>query len=139
VRRAAAKIKRIAARARAPELADTLVGHNIRIQRIAKKMSQSELAARLGVTAQQVQKYERGANRVTAGRLLRLAGIFEVPLMTLFDGIDSLSAGSGWSPLSLLADRRALRLAQAYAQLGEGRLRSLIVDLVEELVGRGFR
>ena len=136
MRRAAAKIKRIAARARAPEPADALVGHNIRIQRIARKMSQGELAARLGVTPQQVQKYERGANRITAGRLVRLAGIFEVPLMTLFDGIEGLPAGSGWSPLSLIADRRALRLAQAYAQLGEGRLRSAIVGLVEELANR---
>jgi len=136
VRRAAAKIKRIAARTRAPERADALVGHNIRIQRIAKKMSQGALAARLGVTAQQVQKYERGANRVTAGRLVRLAGIFDVPLMTLFDGIEGLPAGAGWSPLQLIADRRALRLAQAYAQLGEGRLRSAIVGLVEELASR---
>jgi transcriptional regulator with XRE-family HTH domain len=136
VRRDATKIKRTAARARAPELADTLVGHNIHIQRIAKKMSQGELAGRLGVTPQQVQKYERGANRVTAGRLLRLAGIFEVPLMTLFDGIDGLPAGPGWSPLPLIADRRALRLAQAYAQLSEGRLRSAIVGLLEELARR---
>jgi transcriptional regulator with XRE-family HTH domain len=121
--------------ARTPDPVDALVGGNIRLQRLAKKISQGELAEHLGVTSQQVQKYERGANRVTAGRLLRLTDIFDIPLTTLFDGVNGLRASSGVSPVQLITDPRAFRLAQAYAQIGDTGLRGAIVALVEDIAG----
>ncbi|MFL4968348.1 MAG: helix-turn-helix domain-containing protein [Xanthobacteraceae bacterium] len=69
-----------------PDAIDVLVGHNIRIQRHAKGVSQTELAQRVGVTFQQVQKYEGGVNRVGAGRLTRIAAVLGVPVTALLDG-----------------------------------------------------
>jgi transcriptional regulator with XRE-family HTH domain len=132
VRRPAGEIKGTGRSARAPDPVDALVGSNIRLQRIAKSMSQGELGERLGITAQQVQKYERGANRITAGRLIRLTEIFDVPLMTLFDGAEGSGASSDASFLHLIADRRAFRLAQAYAQIDAAGLRGR-----DRRVGRG--
>src|SRR5215510_9331927 len=68
-----------------PDAVDALVGHNIRIQRHARRMSQTALAERLGVTFQQVQKYEGGVNRVGAGRLTRIAAVLGVPVTALLD------------------------------------------------------
>src|SRR5262245_33978538 len=71
--------------AKSPDAIDRLVGRNIRIQRLAKGLSQTDLAAQLGVSFQQVQKYERGANRIGAGRLVRIADTLDVSLLTLFE------------------------------------------------------
>ena len=60
---------------RGPDAVDKLVGRNIRVLRLAKGLSQTELADALGVTFQQVQKYEKGTNRVGSGRLLKISGI----------------------------------------------------------------
>jgi transcriptional regulator with XRE-family HTH domain len=83
-----------------------------------------------------VQKYERGANRVTCGRLVRIADIVGVPLAALFDGIKGLPARSGPSPLDLIADPQSFRLVQGFAQIGEVGLRRTIVALVDHLAQR---
>src|ERR1051326_3380144 len=69
-----------------PDLIDVEVGQRIRIQRLAAGLSQSELAERIGVTFQQVQKYEKGMNRVGAGRLTMIARVLNVPVGSFFDG-----------------------------------------------------
>ena len=71
-----------------PDSIDQLVSRNIRIQRLAKGLSQTELAEKLGVTFQQVQKYEKGANRVGCGRVFQIARILGVHLTDFFDGSD---------------------------------------------------
>src|ERR1700740_1522580 len=71
---------------RAPQPVDVLVGQNIRICRLQKGLSQTELGERIGVTFQQIQKYEKGANRVGASRLTQIADVLGVPIPTLFDG-----------------------------------------------------
>ena len=63
---------------------DKLVGRNIRVHRLAKDMTQEALGEKLGVTFQQVQKYEKGTNRVGSGRLYEIAEILEVPLKSFF-------------------------------------------------------
>ena len=60
---------------RGPDAVDKLVGRNIRVLRLAKGLSQTELADALGITFQQVQKYEKGTNRVGSGRLLKISGV----------------------------------------------------------------
>ena len=94
---------------------DRLVGRNMRIQRLAKGLSQTDLAAQLGVSFQQVQKYERGANRIGAGRLVRIAGTLDVSLLTLFEGIDGAHGPDGPSPQVLLAQPLHLCLVQAFS------------------------
>jgi transcriptional regulator with XRE-family HTH domain len=65
---------------------DRLIGRNIRLHRMQKRMSQTELADNLGITFQQVQKYEKAANRVSASRLFHIARVLGIPVSALYDG-----------------------------------------------------
>jgi transcriptional regulator with XRE-family HTH domain len=120
---------------------DIEVGHRIRIERTARGMSQSTLGRALGITFQQVQKYEKGANRVGAGRLTRIAKELGVPVGTLIGANDTPdgneSPGGGAEVLECLALPGAVRLLQAYAQLPQTDLRNTIVKLVEQIVREG--
>jgi transcriptional regulator with XRE-family HTH domain len=118
--------------AKTPNWIDAAVGRNICIRRMAKGLSQSQLGKRIGVTFQQVQKYEKGANRIGSGRLFRIAQILEVPVTALFEGVDGAPAAAASSDVRLIADRRALRLAQGFAAIHETAIRLSIVALVEE-------
>ncbi len=73
--------------ARSPNPVDIHVGTRVRLRRQVLKMSQEKLGDQLGVTFQQVQKYERGANRVGASRLWRMAEVLEVPVNFFFEGL----------------------------------------------------
>jgi transcriptional regulator with XRE-family HTH domain len=113
---------------------DIEVGHRIRIERTARGVSQSALGRALGITFQQVQKYEKGANRVGAGRLTRIAQTLDVPVGTL---IGANEAGGGAEVLGCLALPGAVRLLQAYAQLPQANLRNTVVKLLEQIVRDG--
>jgi transcriptional regulator with XRE-family HTH domain len=117
--------------AKSPSIIDAAVGRNVRVWRVAKGMSQAQLANRLGVTFQQVQKYETGANRIGTGRLVRVAAILGVPISVLFDGTDG--AEPTRSLLALVSDSRSFRLAHAFAAIKDGALRLSIVRLVEQV------
>lgn len=112
---------------------DALVGRNIRIARMQRGLSQTALGQRLGVAYQQIQKYERGANRVGASRLVQIANALEVSLSTLFEGIPI--AGEAAAPddslMGLLTDRHTLRLARALHRISDRETRSALVHLVE--------
>jgi transcriptional regulator with XRE-family HTH domain len=109
---------------------DAVVGRNVRIRRMAKGFSQTQLAKRLGITFQQVQKYEKGRNRIGAGRLARIAQVLDAPLSTL---LDHAGGETEAAPLAFIADRRALRLAQASDAIDDAPIRLSFVELVEEL------
>jgi len=117
---------------------DIEVAHRVRLQRLQAGMSQTALAKHLGVTFQQVQKYERGINRIGAGRLTQIANAFGVPVSTFF-GVGAETAGrdegSTSSALELMASSGALRLLRAYAQLSEDKMRCSLVELVENIAG----
>ena len=124
-----------------PDPVDVEVGHRIRIERLARGFSQTALANQLGVTFQQVQKYEKGVNRVGAGRLTKIAEVLGVPVGAFFTGKQVLdseerSAGDEASPLKLLTVPGAFRLLRAYADIEDGNLRRSIVDLVEQVSPR---
>jgi len=123
--------------AKRPDAIDRLVAHNIRIQRITKGMSQTELATRLGVTFQQVQKYEKGVNRVGGGRLVHIAEALGVPLATLFDGVADDRRPRRPPPLHLLADAQALRLAEAFARIKDKGMRRMVVQMVDMIAPPG--
>jgi transcriptional regulator with XRE-family HTH domain len=124
-----------------PDLIDVEVGQRIRIQRLASGLSQSELAERIGVTFQQVQKYEKGTNRVGAGRLTRIARVLNVPVGSFFDGreeIDQVARQGLESPLAAMAQPYAYRLLRAYATISDPDLRQTIVDFVERTASQPF-
>jgi transcriptional regulator with XRE-family HTH domain len=115
-------------------LIDVEVGQRIRIQRLAAGLSQSELAERIGVTFQQVQKYEKGMNRVGAGRLTNIARVLNVPVGSFFDGretIEQVTLQGLESPLAAMAQPYAYRLLRAYATISDPDLRQSIVEFVE--------
>ena len=114
-----------------PSSVDIAVGRNVRIWRMAKGLSQAQLAHRLGVTFQQVQKYEVGSNRIGTGRLVKLAAILGVPIAALFDGTEG--ADRARSLLALIADKRAFRLARAFAAIADNTARLSLVNLVEKI------
>src|SRR5229473_30385 len=117
-----------------PDRVDVEVGQRIQINRRARGISQAALAEELGVTFQQVQNYEKGINRVGAGRLAKIARVLQVPVTALLgadDGIGGRGKGQDeWSPLKLLTRRGALELLRAFGELKDGKMRRSIVQVV---------
>jgi transcriptional regulator with XRE-family HTH domain len=121
-----------------PDPVDVEVGHRIRIERLARGLSQTALANQLGVTFQQVQKYEKGVNRVGAGRLTKIAEVLGVQVGSFFTGKEVLDSEvdrdvDQASPLKLLTVSGAFRLLRAYSEIEDSELRRCIVDLVEQI------
>lgn len=114
---------------------DTIVGHNIRIQRMARRLSQSELGEKIGVSFQQMQKYDKGVNRISAGRLWHLAHALGIPIDTFYASTE-LPAGKQPSPLRLISNPDSLRLAQSFARIKSRALRRALVSLVKRLAER---
>jgi transcriptional regulator with XRE-family HTH domain len=117
---------------RRPNSADIRVGESIRAHRLIVGMSQSDLARKLGVSFQQVQKYEKGMNRVGAGLLPEIAGIFDIPIGALFDANAATSPrkGAGTVPAKLIPDRNTLELLTAFDGIAHRKLRYSLVDLI---------
>jgi transcriptional regulator with XRE-family HTH domain len=118
---------------------DIEVGRRVRALRLESGMSQTGLADRLGLTFQQVQKYEKGVNRVSAGRLQQIATALNVPVAFFFDG-DLNRAAPGRNPESVFAylqSDQAVRLVKAFARLRNSKLRSSLVALTELLADQG--
>jgi transcriptional regulator with XRE-family HTH domain len=117
---------------------DVTVGQRIRIHRLAKRMSQGDLGASIGVTFQQVQKYEKGVNRVGAGRLTRMAAVLGVPVSAFFPYPESNGDGGDRTelPLEAMTVPGAVRLVQAFAKIDRGDLRSAVVTLVEMMASK---
>lgn len=117
---------------------DIRVGARIRMRRIMLDMSQEKLAGGLGLTFQQVQKYEKGANRVSASRLQELSGILGVPVSFFFE--DPLEEGGNGaiarapSPdymVEFISSKDGVALALAFTRIHNAKLRRGIIDLVE--------
>jgi len=110
-----------------------MVGRNIRIYRLQKRLTQTDLADQLGLTFQQVQKYEKGTNRVGSGRLLKIATFLNVPVAALFTGSDEMADTDKQLIFDQLARPHANRLLQAFARIDDDGLRRSVVQLVEEI------
>jgi transcriptional regulator with XRE-family HTH domain len=93
----------------------------------------TQLGERLGVTFQQVQKYEAGANRMSMGRLRKAAAVFRIPMIALFEGANSKpqSSQGGEPSQALLADSRAYRLAVAFQAIDPIKHKNFRIGLVE--------
>jgi transcriptional regulator with XRE-family HTH domain len=114
---------------------DVEVGRRIRARRMAKQMSQMDLAGHLGLTFQQVQKYEKGTNRVAASRLKRIAKILDVPILYFFDDGDEHATNE--AALNGHDDSRASRLMRAYSRIDNSTLQQSILDLTEMIATSG--
>ena len=115
---------------KSPQQTDVVVGHNIRFWRLERKMSQTDLANALGLTFQQIQKYENGANRVGASRLMQIAEALGVAIHVFFEGAGNQVAETE-SPIKFVADQQAMRLVRAFADIDDATLRRSVVTLVE--------
>ena len=125
------------ARTRRTTPVDRLVGARIRLRRQSLGMSQTELGERIGVTFQQIQKYELGANRVGAGRLASVATALDVPVTFFFEELTpALEATGPEDPISgALRDRSTVELVRAFAAVRDPLLRRRVVDFVRALSG----
>ncbi len=129
---------------KAPNPVDKYVGSRVRMRRIMLGMSQEKLGEALGLTFQQVQKYEKGTNRVGASRLQQISEILQVPVSFLFDGGPSGAASpegfsEGSSPAyvsDFLATSEGLALTRAFTRITDAKMRRSIVDLVEQIATR---
>jgi len=120
---------------------DTHVGRRVRMRRMMLGMSQTNLGDAIGVTFQQVQKYEKGTNRIGAGRLQQISSALQVPPAFFFDGAPHVIAGqiaadaaSATDEIAaFMATRDGLALAKAFMRIRNVALRRQIVELVEEI------
>lgn len=123
--------------AKSPNPIDIHVGSRVRMRRLLIGMSQGKLAEHLGVTFQQVQKYEKGASRISASRLLMIAGVFGVPVSFFFENVtvpyhvdedtfpDSVDAS--------LLTKDGMALNKAFVSIKSTKVRRSIIDLVKLL------
>ena len=121
---------------RRPNSTDVQVGESIRAHRLIAGMSQTDLANRIGVSFQQVQKYEKGANRVGAGRLPQIAAIFNIPISALFEAHAHAFPGKeteSAAPARLISSRSALKLLGSYADIENSAIRRCLIQLVDEI------
>jgi transcriptional regulator with XRE-family HTH domain len=128
---------------KAPNPIDKHVGSRVRMRRMMLGMSQEKLGDALGLTFQQVQKYEKGTNRIGASRLQQISHILQVPVSFFFEGAPNItgrSEGMGEAPSpayvsDFLATSDGLALTKAFMRIKDSKLRRRIVDLVEQISG----
>jgi len=128
---------------KAPNPVDRHVGSRVRMRRMMLGMSQETLGDGLGLTFQQVQKYENGKNRIGASRLQQISHILQIPVPFFFEGaprVPGQPEGVGEAPwpsyvAEFLATTEGLALTKAFMRIKDPRLRRCIVALVEGIVG----
>ncbi len=111
-------------------IVDRQVGERIRRRRILLGLTQDQLADALGISYQQIQKYETGANRVSAGRLAQIADVLEVQPGWFFGSAERAEAGAGSS-------RAVIDLVRNFSRIDDERVRTNLIALVRALAGRG--
>lgn len=121
-------------RGKGPSLIDTHVGKRLRACRIYLGLSQAALSQKMGISFQQLQKYERGDNRISAGRLYLLSKIFEVPVDFFFKGVEEReSQHSG--VYDLIDSCESIEVLRTYQTLKDPTIRRRIRDLIRDLGG----
>ena len=124
-----------------PTAVDLHVGGRVRARRKMLSLSQGDLSAALGLTFQQVQKYERGANRISASKLYQIAQTLQVPMAFFFDGLPDPAGETANDLVDLKAARLqtflmtsdGLALAEAFPRIAPGRVRRQVLDLVRTI------
>jgi transcriptional regulator with XRE-family HTH domain len=129
---------------KSPNPTDKYVGSRVRMRRLMLEMSQEKLGEKLGLTFQQVQKYEKGTNRIGASRLQHISQILKVPVAFFFEGVSGTGKqaedGPSKAPVvdfvsDFLSSSDGLALTKAFTNIKDSKLRRRVVDLVEEIAG----
>ncbi len=94
-------------------------------------MNQTQLGEKLGITYQQILKYENGANRISASRLYQMTRILDVPVSFFFDGLDE--GASAWSPDDIWLNRETLNFVRAYYRIGDPAARKGVFVLTKAM------
>lgn len=123
-----------------PNPIDVHLGNRVRVRRLELGMSQGHLGSALGLTFQQVQKYERGTNRLGASRLQHVSHILQAPIAYFFEGTPGQLKAKGNAPSSayvsdFVASTDGLALMKAFMQIKNAKVRHYIVRLVNEIAG----
>ena len=123
-----------------PNPVDTHVGSRVRLRRTMLGMSQEKLGEALGITFQQIQKYEKGSNRIGASRLQRFSEVLNVAISFFFEDLPGGAAGAGLSEPSgpdyvvdFLSTSEGLQLNRAFVKISDPKVRRRIIDLVRSL------
>jgi transcriptional regulator with XRE-family HTH domain len=124
-----------------PNPVDTHVGSRVRLRRTMLGMSQEKLGESLGITFQQIQKYEKGSNRIGASRLQRMSEVLNVPVAFFFedapggvDGKNGFSESSGPDyVVDFLSSSEGLQLNRAFVRIADPKVRRRVIDLVRTL------
>lgn len=121
-----------------PNPIDIHVGERIRMSRLLIHMSQQTLAGRLGLTFQQIQKYEKGSNRIDASRLQEISEILGVPVAFLFEDLPGQNSRASEQTMpkyfvEFMGTAQGQRLVEAFAKLSDKNVRSNLVRLVESI------
>ena len=123
---------------RDPTLIDQTVGERIRKRRTDLEISQPELAEQIGVTYQQLQKYENGKNRISAGRLYDIAKILKTSIAYFYEGLDPLHSAVRWAAAEEgddfvgLDDSQLVELVMAFRQIRDSSARNAILTMVKK-------
>ena len=119
---------------------DAQVGNRVRIRRMLIGMSQERLGDLLGLTFQQVQKYEKGVNRIGAGRLFEMARILGVPIDFFYEGVESGEGRPGFAEpegappvMEFVSSGEGLQLSLAFMKIKDPKVRKRVLDLVKSL------
>lgn len=115
---------------------DGQVGNRVRIRRMLIGMSQERLGELLGLTFQQVQKYEKGINRIGAGRLFEIARILDVPINFFYEGVSASDEGlndAGAPVMEFVSSGEGLQLSLAFMKIKDVKVRKRVLDLVKSL------
>ena len=120
-----------------PHPIDVHVGNCVRVRRTLLGLSQAALGEALGLTFQQVQKYERGINRISASKLWMLTQILDVPVSFFFDDVDEDQAGPTSSDSDPLDKRETLEFVRSYYRITDPKARHSLFELVKALAKMG--
>jgi transcriptional regulator with XRE-family HTH domain len=139
--RASERVRKIRLSSKKPNHVDVHVGKRVRLRRSLLGLSQDELARRLGLTSQLIQKYEAGETRISASRLYSIAGQLAIPIIWFFDELEDkmrvsakseqASQGQDWS--ELVTQRESRQLLELYFGISDQRLRRKVLEVAQLL------
>jgi transcriptional regulator with XRE-family HTH domain len=116
--------------------ADRIIGQNIRANRLSRRLSQEELGDEIGVTFQQVQKYEKGANRVGGSRLVQIAKALNIPALALLEGAEIESIHLRSELPALIINQHAIRMLRALSKIKQNSSVRALVTLAEAMAAK---
>lgn len=123
-----------------PDAVDAHVGSRVRLRRMVLGMSQESLGKALGLTFQQVQKYEKGANRIGAGRLKQLADLLDVPVQFFYDDVDHAAAAPGFAEgahedgfMDLINSPEGVQLCRYFSEIKDPKVKKRVIELVRSI------